>query len=334
MDFLTIAIVVALIVLSGLFSGLTLGLMSLRKYELKRKAKLGNVYAQKIYPLRKNGNLLLCTLLLGNVGVNATLSIFLGSLTSGVVALVVATLLIVTLGEILPQAIFSRYALYYGARFTWLVYIFLVLLYPLTKPLAYLLDTFLGRELQTAYSKKEFRAIVREQKKLGKRQGGSGIDQDEFEILEGGLEYSTKMVGDVMTPLKNTFYVQEMDMLNPAVLRLIHKRGHSRIPVLRKKKVVGILYTKDLITIDPEDALSVKKLMRKVIVPIQVTEKLDDVLELFKKKKKHLFVVLDDKKNVVGIITLEDVLEEIVGEIIDEYDYVEDMRRLRGEVKH
>ena len=91
---ITYLIVIVLVLLSGLFSGLTLGLLSLDLFDLRRKVKLGNKDATKIYPLRKQGNLLLVTLLLGNVAVNSTLAVFLGSITAGVFAGLISTGLI------------------------------------------------------------------------------------------------------------------------------------------------------------------------------------------------------------------------------------------------
>ena len=115
--------IVVLILLSGLFSGLTLGLMSLDKIGLETVIGAGEVdqatkdekrqaeYAKKIAPIRSNGNFLLTTLLLGNVAVNALLSILLADLTSGTVGFVVSTAVIVIFGEIVPQALCSRHAL-------------------------------------------------------------------------------------------------------------------------------------------------------------------------------------------------------------------------------
>jgi len=148
-------ITLLLIGFSALFSGLTLGLMGLDVHELKRKAKLGDKNAIKIYPIRKHGNLLLATLLLGNVGVNSALSVFLGSIATGVVAGIVATALIFLFGEIIPQAVISRHALKFGAQTTWLVWIFLALLFPLTYPIAWVLNKMLGSEMPTIYSKHE-----------------------------------------------------------------------------------------------------------------------------------------------------------------------------------
>jgi metal transporter CNNM len=95
---MTYGIILALLALSALFSGLTLGLMGLDVHTLKRKARLGNLDAARVYPIRKNGNQLLITLIIGNVAVNASLSVFLGSLASGFTAGITATVLIVVFG--------------------------------------------------------------------------------------------------------------------------------------------------------------------------------------------------------------------------------------------
>jgi len=320
-------IVGVLLTLSGLFSGLTLGLMSLNPFDLKRKVKLKYPFAKKIYPLRKRGNLLLCTLLLGNVGVNSVLAVFLGSITSGVIAAIVATGLIVIIGEILPQAVFSRYAMILGARASWLVYLFLIILYPVTKPLSMILDKSLGGELPTIFSKKEFRYILEEHKSYEK----SDLAKHEFKILEGGLVFSEKVVKDVMTPKSNVFSIEQNTILNKENLKKIHASGHSRIPVYSKTmdKIVGRLYVKDLIIIKPESKKLVKSIMRKNVYYVDVTDNLDKVFALFKNRRVHLMVVIDEFKNILGIITLEDVLEEIVGEIIDEHDQYIDMRSLK-----
>jgi metal transporter CNNM len=106
-------------------------------------------YAKKIYPLRKDGNLLLCTLLLGNVAVNAMLSILIAEITSGMIGFAVSTIFIVIFGEIIPQATFSRHALYVGASTIPIVKAFIVLMYVAAKPLAMVLDRVLGEELGT-----------------------------------------------------------------------------------------------------------------------------------------------------------------------------------------
>ena len=160
MDGVTILVIIGLVILSGLFSGLTLGLLGLDKSDLERKIKAGNKNAKKIYHIRKRGNLLLCTLLLGNVLVNSILAVFMGELSTGVIAVVVSTGLIVIFGEILPQATISRYALVVGAKTVWIVHIFRVLLFPVCFPIAKFLDWILGEEMPTIWSRRELEEII------------------------------------------------------------------------------------------------------------------------------------------------------------------------------
>jgi metal transporter CNNM len=323
-------IIGVLLVLSGTFSGLNLGLLSLDQFELERKVKLGNHHARKIYPLRKKGNLLLCTLLLGNVAVNSILAVFLGGIMAGAVAVTISTGLIVVFGEIVPQAYFSRYALPICSRATWLVWIFFVVLYPVTKPLAIVLDKALGGELPESFSKREFKLIAEEQTNNSE----SDIDTQAFGLIKAGLEFSDKLVKNIMTPRVHTAFIGHDEVLDQKTVNEIQKSGHSRLPVRSETKdqVVGYLYAKDLISIDPDDNIPVQQLMRDLVVYVSENAKLDEVLNLFRQKKVHLFVVQDEFGGVAGIVTLEDVIEEIIGqEIVDEYDQRTDMRQPAGE---
>lgn len=144
----TIACLVLLLSLSGLFSGLNLGLMSLTPHDLVVIQEAGSPddrkYAKKIYPVRKRGNFLLCTILLGNVLVNSTTTILLDSLISGLLAVAGATLAIVIFGEIIPQAICSRHGLRVGSQTIGLTRLFMIITSPLAFPLSKLLDIILG----------------------------------------------------------------------------------------------------------------------------------------------------------------------------------------------
>src|SRR6185369_10281803 len=116
-----IVLVIALLLLSATFSGLTIGMFSIGLDELERKMKEGSKQAEKIYEIRKDGNFLLCTLLLGNVAVNSAVSIVMSDMATGIVAATISTGCIFIFGEVLPQALFSRHAFTVGARTTWLV---------------------------------------------------------------------------------------------------------------------------------------------------------------------------------------------------------------------
>ncbi|MFH1522628.1 MAG: hemolysin family protein [Patescibacteria group bacterium] len=312
--------------LSAIFSGLTLGFFSLNKDDLERKAKMGDRQAKKVYKLRKNGNLLLCTLLIGNVAVNSTLSIFLGTIAPGIIAGLMATSLIVTFGEIIPQAVFSRYALHLGAKIFWLVRFFVIILYPICWPLALGLDKVLGDEISTVYSKHELMKIIEEHEGFIE----SEVDAEEERIVKGALSYSDKQVKDIMTLRTEIFALSNDQILDKKTVFKIFESGHSRIPIYKKKldDVVGILYVKDLVANNYKRKLT-KTIARKDVIFVDYNKALDDLLEAFKKTRHHLFVVLGEYGSVSGIVTIEDVLEEIIGdEIIDEFDKHEDLQKV------
>lgn len=321
MDYL---IVTFLVLLSGMFSGLTLGLLSLDKNELKRKISLGNKHAKKVYKVRKNGNLLLCTLLLGNVGVNSTIAIFLGNISNGVMAGIIATGLIVVFGEIIPQATFSRYALVIGAKTAWFVRILIILMLPICYPIAWILDKTLGEEMQTVYSKKELMKIIEEHEDSNH----SDLDEDEERIVKGALSFSDKTAEDVLTPRTVLYLLEESQALTTYRLNLIKKNGFSRVPVYKEKEdnIIGLLYTKDLIGISK--GKKVKSIYKKDnIKSFKESTKLDKLLSYFLKSKNHLVLIKNDFNVLVGVVTLEDVIEEILNvEIVDETDKVSDLR--------
>jgi len=317
-------IVFILLTFSALFSGLTLGLMGLSVHELKRKADLGDEDAKKVYPIRKRGNLLLTTLLVGNVAVNSVLSVFLGSITSGVLAVVFATVLIVIFGEIIPQAIFSRYALALGAQVAWLVQLITWVLYVVSKPIAFILDKTLGEELPTIYSKRELEKIIEEHESANE----SDLDEDEERIMKGALTFSDKKVENIMTPRTVVHAFEVEDVVDEALLQEVRESGLSRFPVYEKDMdaIVGILYSSQLIGNDNIGEM-VGDIAVKEVRFLGEEASLDDALQIVLKAEKHLSIVKDEFGGVTGVITLEDILEEIIRtEIIDESDIHADMR--------
>ncbi len=321
---MTYFIIIILVSLSGLFSGLNLGLLSIDKNQLERKISIGNKDASRVYSVRKKGNLLLCTLLLGNVAVNSALAIFLGHIASGVLAGFVATGLIVIFGEIIPQATFSRYALKFGAKTAWLVKIFIIILYPVCWPISWILDKFLGDEMPSIYSKKELIQIVKDH-------GGSensDVDGDEERIIEGALSFSDKTAEQIMTPRTVVYAINLESKLDNKLLNEIKDQGFTRIPVYKKTidHVVGILFTKDLINIPTETF--VKDVYKKEkFITISKGEKLDSLLNNFIQSKVHLAFVKNEYQGLEGVVSLEDIIEEILKrEIVDESDWATDLQ--------
>ena len=332
----SIVLIITLVALSGIFSGLTLGLLSLNTDELERKSELGNSDAKKILPVRQKGNQLLCTLLLGNVAVNSAISIVLSSIGGGLVAGLTSTALIVVFGEIIPQATISRYALRVGAATIGLTKLFMFILWPITKPLSMLLDKFLGDELPTIWSKDELRKIIENHEDSDH----SELDQDEERIILGALSYSSKTAVDVMTPRTVVYALEKSRVLNNSTLRQIRENRFSRIPVYDTKidNIIGVLYTKDIIGIDEEDEIMVKNIYKtNHMIKVAEGEKLDLILNKFLKKRKQMAMVLDQFGGFDGIVTMEDVVEEILGrEVYDEGEQQVDHREValeRGKIK-
>lgn len=321
-------IVIGLIVLSGLFSGLTLGMFSLNPDDLETKAELGDKRAAAIYPVRKNTRLLLCTLLLGNTAVNASLSIYLGTVAPGLIAGLIATGAIVLLGEILPQALFNRYALKLGYYFIWYIKLFTIVLFPVAKPLAMLLDKIFGDEGREVISKTELGHIVKKQENTPE----SPIDADEERIILGALSFSDKAAADIATPATVTYCLNQEYLLDNNLLDEIRRNGFSRIPVYEENpdNMVGMLYAKDLLNlIGDEKNYSVGEMSRSTkIFKVEETTKLDSLFNEMIKQKIHLALLYDEFGCFAGIITLEDIIEEILAvEIVDEQDRVTDMQK-------
>lgn len=308
-----------LVLLSGLFSGLTLGLLSLDTHSLKRRANHGDVEAKAIYPVRKQGNLLLTTLLLGNVAVNTTLSIYLGTIASGLVAGLTATALIVLFGEIIPQAVISRYALWFGARTLWFTKLVIFIAYPIAKPIASALDYFLGSELPTTYSNRELMDIISEHEDSEH----STIDEDEERIVHGALQFSHKRVWEVMTPAQEVIMYDENQKLHGDFYTEISDHGYSRLPVFsgQRNNIQGILYVKDLLVED--DHISIKQTedaFDQSFITVRDSDLLDGVLGKMLKVRQHLAIVQNKNHQFLGVITLEDIIEEIIQQEIEDED--------------
>lgn len=313
-------ITLALITLSALFSGLTLGLLSLDTQTLRRRAESGDALAATVYPIRLLGNQLLTTLLLGNVIVNTSLSIFLGSIASGVVAVTVATVLIFLFGEIIPQAVISRYALWYGAKTAPLVQVVVWFFYPVAKPIAWMLDKALGHEMPTVYSHGELMQIVSEHEDSEH----STIDEDEERIVHGALQFSHRTVREVMTVRDDLIMFDENQRLTHDFFAKVTEEGYSRYPVFsgNETNVVGILFAKDLLTEDENITIrDTEEAFERDVLTTKTYSKLDVLLAKMIKEKKHMAIVYNRKSIFVGVITLEDIIEEILQlEIEDEED--------------
>uniref|UniRef100_A0A3Q1H8R9 Metal transporter n=1 Tax=Acanthochromis polyacanthus TaxID=80966 RepID=A0A3Q1H8R9_9TELE len=336
---LQVILISFLLVLSGMFSGLNLGLMALDPMELRIVQSCGTEkekkYARKIEPIRRKGNYLLCSLLLGNVLVNTTLTILLDDLIgSGLGAVVASTIGIVIFGEIVPQALCSRHGLAVGANTILVTKLFMLLTFPLSWPISKILDCVLGQEIGTVYNREKLVEMLKVTEPY------NDLVKEELNMIQGALELRTKTVEDVMTPINNCFMIHSDAVLDFNTMSEIMESGYTRIPVYEDERsnIVDILYVKDLAFVDPDDCTTLKTITKFYNHPVHFVfhdTKLDSMLEEFKKGKSHLAIVQkvnnegegDPFYEVLGLVTLEDVIEEIIkSEILDESDLYTDNR--------
>ncbi|CAH6945012.1 Cnnm2 [Phodopus roborovskii] len=276
-----------LLCLSGMFSGLNLGLMALDPMELRIVQNCGTEkeknYAKRIEPVRRQGNYLLCSLLLGNVLVNTTLTILLDDIAgSGLVAVVVSTIGIVIFGEIVPQAICSRHGLAVGANTIFLTKFFMMMTFPASYPVSKLLDCVLGQEIGTVYNREKLLEMLRVTDPY------NDLVKEELNIIQGALELRTKTVEDVMTPLRDCFMITGEAILDFNTMSEIMESGYTRIPVFEgeRSNIVDLLFVKDLAFVDPDDCTPLKTITKFYNHPLHFVfndTKLDAMLEEFKK---------------------------------------------------
>ena len=199
-----IIFIICLIFLSACYSGLNLGLMSLNLTELKIVISCGSKWEKRfgriILPIRKHGNYLLCTLLLGNVLVNSAFTILLDNLTSGAIAVAASTIVIVIFGEIIPQAICNRYGLFIGTVTLPLTIFSMIVTFPLSFPISKILDCILGEELGTNYKREELLELVKQDKK--------NLEQDEKNIIAGTNLKSSQSISYIIIIKLRCFGIQ------------------------------------------------------------------------------------------------------------------------------
>lgn len=349
-------VLVVLNMLSGIFSGLNLGLMSLTEDDLKLliesypEGDRRRRDAELILPVRKRGNLLLCTLLIGNTLVNVMLSITTASLWTylfgvgtlgNVFALVLPTCLIVIFGEIVPQSACSRYALRVGAVTLPLTYVFLVVCFVVAWPVSVILDKLLGDEPSQSFTRKSLLVLFQ----LNSADPEADITQDDLKILGGALKYMEHKVSQVMTPIESVFSLPDTAKLDKDTILEILKHGHTRIPIYHESRenIVGIFFCKDILGIDFNHTMPIQEVIAtfqadKRIRRVSKDMMLNDAFTVCKRERVHLLIVTDDQvattsgpaRPTVGIITVEDIVEDIIQEeLVDEDDEVVDAAKAK-----
>ncbi|XP_048768073.1 uncharacterized protein LOC125674817 isoform X2 [Ostrea edulis] len=359
-----LGIYAGLVLVAGLMSGLTMGLLSLDLMTLQIMKEGGTPkqqkQAKKILPIVKRHHLLLVTLLLANAAAVEAMPIFLDRISDPIIAILVSVTAVLIFGEVVPQAICTRFGLAIGATLAPVVYLLMALLFVVAWPLSKLLDCVLGHDHGTFFRRAQLKVLVdlhgpNSQGNLSHHQEDEDDDEpltvDEVLIIKGALDMKNKTVKDAMLPLSDVFMIDIDSVMDKSTMIKILQQAHSRIPVYEHHagNVVGLLLVKNYIMLNPEANTPVRELLTNEcsvnLVYVMDDMPLFDLLNLFQTGKSHLAFVRKhtpvtetaggydiecspESREIIGIITLEDVIEELIQEeIIDETDVYVDIHR-------
>ncbi len=319
--------IVFFLILEGFFSGSELALFSVNKTRLKYLAKNGDKRAKKVYAaLSKRFDEYVATCLIGTtLSIVTITALFVSFLHSASVyipfihskeEILAESIIVITLlfGEILPKSIFQHYAdkiIFYIVPvlefFRKLLYPLLLIAKGITKIVFFIFR--LEEKPEKILSREELLdALLLE---------SEGIEELEKKIIANVLIFEERRLGEIVVPLSDVVAIEyNADMID--LVRIFKETGFSRIPVYKKRidQIVGVIRAYDLAGAEVDDPI--QKFMRPIRYLPEFTS-LPNVLKGFKQFKDHMAVVVDERGATMGIITLEDVLEEIVGEIRDEY---------------
>jgi len=322
-----VIILIVLIALSAFFSASEVAFITLSDAKIESMLRRKTPGAQRLKKLKSNNRRLLITILIGNNIVNiASASIATVVMTeifqSAAIGITtgVMTLVVLIFGEIIPKA----YAHNHPKKFALLSSRYLQMLQWISKPLViifeWLSNVLAGKQTDQQVSEEEFRALAQVVSKQG------GIEKREGMMIERLFDFNDITAEDIMTPRVNVAYLEDKLSIE-ACVEVIKDHPHTRFPIVHETpdNVTGFVHSRDVLLAynNPKQKKeSIESIKRPILsVPKQV--RIDELLREFQKKQTHIALVLDEYGGTEGIVTLEDVLEELVGEITDEHD-VED----------
>lgn len=330
-----------LLVLSAFFSGSETALLAANKLRLRQLHEDGNRRAGVVRRLLEEPGRVLTALLVGNNIVNVSATVLATALMvqlwgpqrGPLYALVGMTLLLLIVGEITPKTFAAKYAdrlaMWVGKPIAWLT----AALSPIIRVLSLLSNVLmrpLGGRVDLAsplVTEEEIRLLV----KVGEEEGV--IQEDEREMIHSIFEFGDTVAREVMVPRIDLVCVADTETVADA-LRLVREHGHSRLPVYHESidQIVGVVHVKDLLGFmqDGHEQTSVKEAARPAYF-IPESKPLDGLFREMRRRKAHMAIVVDEYGGTAGMVTIEDLLEEIVGPILDEYDVEEKLLEVVNE---
>ena len=326
-DTFTLIIIIVCIIMSGYFSATETAFSSLNRIRIKTMAEKGNKKAELVGNLSDQYDSMLSTILIGNNIVNIACSSlatvlfmkWLGEDLGPSVSTVVITVVVLIFGEVTPKSIAKESP----EKFAMFSAPFLKTLMVVLTPFNYLfslwkklLSKLIKSDEDRGITEEEILTIVEEATQEG------GIDEQEGTLIRSAIEFTELEAVDILTPRIDIEGVA-MNSSKEEIAEIFTETGYSRLPVYEESMdhIVGIIYHKDFHNYVYHTEKKIEDIIRPVRF-ITKTKKIGDLLKELQQEKSHIAVVLDEFGGTVGIVTLEDILEELVGEIWDEHDEI------------
>jgi len=325
---LRLSLLGTLLLISAFFSACEVALFSLNPVQLaelkNKKGRLGKLVNRLLEKPRE----LLITIYIGNEFANVAISVLTTSTALKIfdhygvaIAIGAATFLLLVFGDIIPKSLAIKYAKNYSLFAVYPLKMFENMVLPLQKVLNKFTDTLIRlmgfdslQLKKSALTGDEFRTMVHMVEAEGQ------IEADESEMIHNIIEFSETSVDKIMTPKIDMFTLNANERLED-ILPQIMQNFYSRVPVYDQdgETIAGILFTKDLIRLKhlPKEKFNLKSILHSTL-EVPETKKIKELLEEFRKQKRHMAIALDEYGSVSGLVTLEDILEELVGEIDSE----------------
>ena len=322
----SVLIIIFCVLFSGYFSATETAFSSLNRIRVKNLAEKGDKKAKLVLDLLENFDSLLSTILIGNNIVNiacasvATLLFvkLLGEEQGPSVATIVITIVVLIFGEVTPKSIAKenpeKFAMF-AAPFLNVLMIILTPFNFLFIQWKKLISKIFHTENDYSITEEELLTIVEEAEQEGR------IDEQESSLIRSAIEFSEQEAIDILTPRIDIVGVSH-DATKEEIAQVFEETNYSRLPVYKESidHIIGILYQKDFYNLDDEET-SFEHIIRPAMF-ITESKKIGELLQELQQKKSHIAIVLDEYGGTTGIVTLEDILEELVGEIWDEHDEV------------
>lgn len=324
---ISLMIIIGCIIMSAYFSATETAFSSLNRIRIKNMAEKGNKRAGLVLKLSENYDGLLSTILIGNNIVNiASASLatvifvkLLGDEAGASISTVVTTIVVLIFGEVSPKSIAKESPEQFAMFSAPFLNAFMVLLTPanyLFKQWKKLLSVLIRTSGDSGITEEELLAIVEEAKQDG------GIDEQEGSLIKSAIEFTELEAMDIATPRVDVTGIP-VDADKEEIAAVFGETGYSRLPVYKDKidDIIGIIYQKDFYNQVYRGVCSVEAIVRPALY-VAKSKKINVLLKELQKNKMHIAVVIDEFGGTMGIVTLEDILEELVGEIWDEHDVV------------